>query len=215
MRQLSSRTASVVLAAALVVAGLEFTSYAANGHPFVLGGSNTESRTASLTNTGKGPALSLGTGKHQPPLAVTSKRRVKNLNADAVDGLGAKALQAHAISFVVPAGTHHLFVLKGVKPGGYLASFSIAMESSVAARCAQEDKLSGDYLATDSDASDGVYVLTSASAVVRVPSGSGLLIACDADISSATFLISTVGLVPLRTVTRGSTSPARTAARRR
>jgi hypothetical protein len=215
MRQLSSRMASVVLAAALVVAGLEFTSYAANGHPFVLGGSNTESRTASLTNTGKGPALSLGTGKHQPPLAVTSKRMVKNLNADAVDGLEAKALQAHAIRYVVPAGTHHLFALKGVKPGGYLASFSIGMDSDTTSRCTLEDKVSGDYLATDSDSSDGVYVMTSASAVIRVPAGSGLLIACEADISSASFLTNTVGLVRLRTVSQGSTSPARTAASQR
>jgi hypothetical protein len=215
MKALKNRVLPVVMGAAALIGAANIGAYAANGHPFVLGGSNTESRTASLNNTGKGPALSLGTGKHQPPLAVTSKRMVNNLNADAVDGLEAKALQAHAIRYVLPAGNHHLLVLKGVKPGGYLASFSIAMDSSVAARCTLEDKFSGAYLASDAASSDSVYVVTSASAVVRVPAGSGLVIDCEADITSASFLPSTVGLIPLRTVTRGSTSAAKTTALRR
>ena len=54
MRRSVDRFVTVLLSAALVVVGLELASYAANGRAFTLGGRNTESRPASLANTGKG-----------------------------------------------------------------------------------------------------------------------------------------------------------------
>ena len=76
MHTLMSRVLPVAVGAALVVGGLDLASYAANGHPFSLGAKNKETRTATLTNTGKGPALSLRSGKKAPSLAVSSSRLV-------------------------------------------------------------------------------------------------------------------------------------------
>jgi hypothetical protein len=68
------------------------------GGSFILGRSNTaENRTAlkgatetanlRVENTGDKPALSLATSSDAPPMAVNSKKKVTNLNADTVDGL--------------------------------------------------------------------------------------------------------------------------------
>ena len=94
----------MVAGAAIVVGGLNVASYAANGHPLVLGGSNSESRTATPHNSGKGPALSVKTSKKAPPFSVNSHKVVKNLNAGAVDGLDAKVL-GRAYKLAIPKNT--------------------------------------------------------------------------------------------------------------
>jgi len=48
-----NRVLPVLAGAAVVVAGLNVASYAANGHPLTLGAKNKESRTTTVTNTGK------------------------------------------------------------------------------------------------------------------------------------------------------------------
>ncbi len=204
MSLLTARLSTVVLSAALVVAGLEAASYAANGHAFSLGGSNSESRPSSLTNTGSGPALSLHA--HGAPLAVGNTEKVTHLNADLVDGLNARALETSATTWTIPAGTVHVYLLKGIRPGRYLASFDIALSSSGPAQCALEDTETGNWVAYARGASDGLYVATSASAVVRVPTGGGLRVVCDTDIASQPILPRNVALVPLGSVTQGTTS---------
>src|ERR1043165_7103124 len=77
---------TTVAAAAVLVGGADLTAYAATGNAFILGHSNSAGGTTSLKNTGRGPALSLNNIKSAPPLVVNSRKVVKNLNADTVDG---------------------------------------------------------------------------------------------------------------------------------
>ena len=54
-----SRLLTTLLAAAIVVGGLNVAAYAATGGKFILGKSNTANKTTKLKNTGNGPALTL------------------------------------------------------------------------------------------------------------------------------------------------------------
>jgi hypothetical protein len=124
---LKNRVLPVMAGAAIVVGGLNVASYAADGHPLLLGGNNSESHTASLKNTGSGPALSVTTSKKAPPFSVNSHKVVKNLNAGAVDGLDAKVL-GRAYKFAIPKNTPvpFAFQLKGLPKGQYALSLNIA-----------------------------------------------------------------------------------------
>ena len=82
--------AAVMLA---VVLGVGTTALAANGKPFLLGKPNVATAVSTLVNRGVGPALSLNVKAGQPPLAVNSRAKVVNLNADRVDGLDSTAFQ--------------------------------------------------------------------------------------------------------------------------
>jgi hypothetical protein len=84
------------LVAAIVLMALPAMGVTGGG--FVLGRANTaENRTMlkgatetanlRVQNTGDKPALSLATSSDAPPMAVSSKKKVTNLNADTVDGL--------------------------------------------------------------------------------------------------------------------------------
>jgi hypothetical protein len=84
------------LVAAIVLMALP--AMGVTGGSFVLGRTNTaENRTAlkgatetanlRVKNTGDKPALSLATSEDAPPMAVNSKKKVTNFNADTVDGL--------------------------------------------------------------------------------------------------------------------------------
>ncbi len=65
---------------------------AATGGDFILGKANSESSTASLSNS-KGTPLSLSAPKNTAPLAVNRSALVRNLNANFVGGLSATDLQ--------------------------------------------------------------------------------------------------------------------------
>jgi hypothetical protein len=87
MHRFTGKTVPVLLAAVVLVGGANLASYAADGHPLLLGHANDEAHTAAVTNHGHGPALRLATRRHAPPLAVTSRKKVARLNADKVDGI--------------------------------------------------------------------------------------------------------------------------------
>jgi hypothetical protein len=89
-RSLSPLAAIAVTAA--VVLGGGGVAAAANGGTFLLGRSNHESSTASLSNS-KGTPLSLSAPQHQAPLKVNRNVEVKNLNSQYVGGLSAAALK--------------------------------------------------------------------------------------------------------------------------
>ena len=86
-------TVTTLAAAVVLVGGAQLTSYAATGHPLLIGKANSGVGTTSLKNAGRGPALSLNTSKSSPPLAVNSKKLVKNLNAASVGGKSAAQLE--------------------------------------------------------------------------------------------------------------------------
>lgn len=93
LRRPSLRASVTTLAAAAVlVGGADLASYAASGHPLILGHANKAVGTTSLKNVGRGPALSLNSSRHSSPLTVNSSKLVKNLNAAEVGGMTAKQL---------------------------------------------------------------------------------------------------------------------------
>jgi hypothetical protein len=95
MNLFHGRVVPVLLGAALLVGTADLTAYAANGHPLLLGHGNDETRPARLANHGPGPALSLTTRAHTPPLEVGSRTKVKRLNADRVDGIDGGDVRAY------------------------------------------------------------------------------------------------------------------------
>ena len=87
-----SPAAVIALTLALVIGGAGLAD-AATGGSFILGRANSESSTASLSNS-KGTPLSLSAPSGKAPLAVNRNVLVKNLNAQYVGGLSATSLQA-------------------------------------------------------------------------------------------------------------------------
>ena len=85
------RSSVVAVTLALLFGGTTIAD-AANGGNFLLGKANTETATATLTNT-KGTPLKLAATSGHAPLAVTQKTLVKNLNAQFTGGLSAAQLQ--------------------------------------------------------------------------------------------------------------------------
>jgi hypothetical protein len=97
-----SRVTTVLLAAGLLVGGANIGAYAANGHPLLIGRHNSAHGTTVLTNHGHGAALNLHARKGIPALAVDSKRKVRHLNADRVDGRNAASLANTLVSYALP-----------------------------------------------------------------------------------------------------------------
>jgi hypothetical protein len=91
---------SVILAAVFAIASMAF---AANGKPLLLGRSNVATAITTLVKQRPGPALRLRVGGG-PPMAVNSKARVANLNADKVDGKDADAFLGDTITVVGSSG---------------------------------------------------------------------------------------------------------------
>ncbi len=128
MRISLSTAVATVSAAALLVVGLDYTTYAVTGDSLLLGRTNHAGGTTTITRHGQGVVLSLeSSGQKVPSLRVSSSARVRRLNADLLDGKNASDLQTRAVSFkaghrgdVVPgAGFWHV----DVAPGAYQVSF--------------------------------------------------------------------------------------------
>jgi hypothetical protein len=132
MPVLKHRVLPVVAGAAVVVCGADLAAYAANGHAFLLGRGNAESSTASLTNHGRGPALSVTTGDDAPPFAVSSRAKVRHLNADRLDSHDAADLQTRTTTYALPRGVDapFSFLLEKVRPGTYLATYDVVLNTT-------------------------------------------------------------------------------------
>ena len=127
-----SRLLTTLLAAVIVVGGLNVAAYAATGGKFILGKSNTANKTTKLKNTGNGPALKLAPKAGKPPLAVTNSKKVVKLNADKVDGKDAAALSTRSAVYSVPAIASSSRFRIGIPstPGTYQVDYSIATSTS-------------------------------------------------------------------------------------
>ncbi len=127
MRIHLSTAVATMSAAALVVVGLDYTTYAVTGNSLLLGRTNhADSRTA-IVRKGSGVALSLTSRRGSPSLRVSSSARVHRLNADLLDGRDASDLATRAVSYragkrgdVVPGAG---FWSVDVSPGVYQVSF--------------------------------------------------------------------------------------------
>ena len=123
-------TVTTLAAAAVLVGGADLASYAASGHPLILGHANSAGTTTSLKNTGRGPALSLNSAKSTSPLVVNSSKMVKHLNAAMVGGKTAGQLVPKTLRFHIGSlgtnfagGTANL-VTVNVPKGTYEISMS-------------------------------------------------------------------------------------------
>jgi hypothetical protein len=130
MSVVRGRLAPVVAAAAVLVGGANLAAYAANGQPFLLGHSNSETKTATLSNSGQGAALSLKTSAKSAPLQVNSDKVVKHLNADTVDGANASDLKTTTYVLTdsdttTAHGTQAAWSLSDVPAGRYLVSWDV------------------------------------------------------------------------------------------
>ncbi len=110
-------TVTTLAAAAVLVGGADIATYAATGHPLVLGHANQAGGTTSLKNTGRGPALSLNSIKSAPPLKLNSSKMVKHLNANMVGGMTAKTLNGYDLYRLGQSGgtidtDAHFFTIK-------------------------------------------------------------------------------------------------------
>ncbi len=120
---------ATVSAAALLVVGVDYATFAATGDSLILGQRNSTGSTTLLTTRGPGPALVLeSAGQRNPSLAVSSSAKVRRLNADRVDGWHGKRLASRATSFRIgsPGQIVNQIGLWSldVPPGLYQASFS-------------------------------------------------------------------------------------------
>jgi hypothetical protein len=86
---------TVVAYLALVIA-LSGTAYAATGGSFLLGKANKADHTTALHNTGSGPALALDADAGAPLSVGSNMTRVKNLDADLLDGISSGQFQHRA-----------------------------------------------------------------------------------------------------------------------
>jgi hypothetical protein len=129
MSGLRGRVMPVLAAAAVLVGGANLASYAASGHPILLGGDNHAVGTTTVDNDGHGPALMLKTRHGTPPLSVTSNRKVRHLNADRVDGIPGAALRSRSWTYRIGGdsdeGPTVVKTFPGLPPGHYLASYNM------------------------------------------------------------------------------------------
>jgi hypothetical protein len=206
MSYLRGRVLPVALAAVVLVGGANLAAYAANGHPLLLGGNNSETKTASVTNTAAGPALSLHTSKKSPPLAVNSTKTVKNLNSDTVDGKHAAALTTNVISYTVPPGTALPFNLKlnGLPKGNYIAMVAVVMHAGAnPSVCYLSDNTSPlDLLGYGVNTSFG-YTAVDLTGLVTVKAGHPMFLSCNsgATVDQASDAHSQVTFTPVGKVT--------------
>jgi hypothetical protein len=142
-------TVTTLAAAAVLVGGAQLTSYAATGHPLLIGKSNSGVGTTTLKNAGRGPALSLNSSKSSPPLVVNSSKLVKHLNASAVGGKSAAQLEPTVWRYhlgkdntAISATANHFFTTK-LPTGTYEVTMSGILTSTVSTDqyiCAIGDK---------------------------------------------------------------------------
>jgi hypothetical protein len=188
--RISWRTPATVIAGADVLGfAANGISYAATGESLIGGHSNTTGRTTTLKTSGPGPALSLvSRGDQRPSLSVSSKARVKNLNASLLAGRTADSLATHAQTFLAGQADTTLDDTTAfripVRPGAYDVSFQGAFapvemtETGIVECFITDGHLSRVYAgATSVIGSDGIP-LPSAANVVRIPRGSGVLAGC-------------------------------------
>jgi hypothetical protein len=79
---------SAFVVAALLIIGADYTAIAATGHSFILGESNKADNVTTLARTNNGAALRLtANNASAAPLVTNAHGRVRNLNADELDGI--------------------------------------------------------------------------------------------------------------------------------
>jgi len=183
---------ATVAAAAMLVVGVDYATFAANGDSLILGHLNNANATTVLTKQGPGPALKLNSaGPGSPALAVNSGHKVAKLNADMVDGKHAKALLqvknvGHVFTATTNGGTGQVtYNIPNVPKGIYLATYTANFfpQGTPAAPIAFSCFLLRDGSLVSqstglSAAGSGFYIGVNGSTIVKVVPGTDVNVGC-------------------------------------
>jgi hypothetical protein len=153
----------LVLSAALLVLGFDLATYAATGDSMIVGKANKASKATVLKRTTGGAVLSLKAKKNSPPLSVNSTTRVKNLNADLLDGYSSDELPASAttVRLALAADSAGPSWNVAMPDGTYLVNWDAYLDlvdSSSKVLCGFT--VGTDFIATTFRASEGSFVAT-------------------------------------------------------
>jgi len=190
--------AATVCAAAVLVAGADYATYAATGDSVILGRTNHASGSTEIVKRGTGPALRLSTeGDGRPSFSVSSAAKVPNLNADRLDGRTAADLATNVVTYSAGARGDELpgglstWPLP-VRPGLYQVSFKaflvpagVPSGESVAVICGLADldtigPRTQVYTAGSTSAGEQFPALLSGSETVRIAKGDDPGLVCSA-----------------------------------
>jgi hypothetical protein len=202
MKVLQGRVAPVVLGAAVIVGSINLAAYAANGHPLLLGGSNSETKPSAVTNTGSGSALTLKTSTKAPPLTVNSTKVVKNLNADTVDGVSASSLGVNAVRYVLTDGDSN-FTLNGVAAGSYLVTVDYIVTGATSVSDVVVN-VNGSRAGFFYGPSDGTNAFVTGATVITVPKGGAVTLQSNGFALTNSAVTSTATLTPISKLTSGN-----------
>jgi hypothetical protein len=123
----------VALAVGIVLlAALDWAAAAATGRATILGQWNQADHTTTIKNTKSGAALDLRA--KGPALKVNNDKRIKNLNADKLDGLSGKAYRSNRNKTFHWSAADHMGDFTQAIPaqpaGSYLVSYSIQLSGA-------------------------------------------------------------------------------------
>jgi hypothetical protein len=133
-----SRSTSVLIAALLLVGGLNVAAYATNGHPLLLGRTGQETSSTSVRNAGQGPALRLRSRAGAASLSVSSRAEVARLDADRVDGFHRSQLGTRVWTYLIGGDNDESDLVKsfpGLPRGVYLVSYVVHASYNAGLHC--------------------------------------------------------------------------------
>lgn len=125
--RLRSALSALGIAMAMVVC-LDYLSYAATGHSFILGRANSANAMTSLTRTTAGTALNLASVAGSPPLRVNQSVKAPNLNADMLDGFDYTGLSmARVFTRDITTAVSQFTMTIPLPVGKYVVSYSAVL----------------------------------------------------------------------------------------
>lgn len=217
VRALSPAAAfALTLAALLGATGI--ADGAVSSGAFILGRSNTESATASLASS-KGAPLALSAPKNTAPLVVDRNTMVKNLNANAVGGLGSGLTLSGADSFLKvetnQAVTGDVYTQVAgtpkLKAGTYYVTATATINVTIGdsgANCVIEEDHDGITMLTEGGGSGDHFIQASESVAVSIPQGGSVQELCIVDGSVAGSVVDDAGLTAIRISASSGAKPA-------
>ena len=203
-----------LLAALLLVVGIDAVTYANTGDSLILGKANKASKTTKIKNTGNGAALALKTKSSAPPLVVSSATKVTNLNADQVDGRDSTALEPSITVYrITPAGNtlvDNVRYSMNIAPGRYMVTWRFTGSGSGVGYCwvAPNSELNVfNYNNLVPATTNGGFQAVSAAGEITIPAANDFVFECEANNVSLQAPI-VVTAQALSVTNNGTTGPA-------
>lgn len=121
-----SRVTTVLLAATILIGGANIAAVAATG--FSLGHRNVAAKTTTFVNHGSGPVIALKGRRSAPPIKLNSRKKVRHLNADRLDGRNAASLANTNLTYrLTTTGNAQTvnYTFPGLPPGIFQVSYYV------------------------------------------------------------------------------------------